>query len=257
MASTSHSLDDPLAQALARVAQLEAELQASQRAVQTANQELQHFVYAASHDLQEPLRAITTYSQLLERMYASDPAASEFTAFIISGVIRMNSLLHNLLTYSRVNQSPVLQIIRVGAVLQATLFKLAGAIKESGAVIDCADLPEIPAHEGQLSHLFEQILSNSLLYRGPEKPEVEISAKEGELDGDPAQIIMIKDNGVGIEEQFLTQVIQPFRRLHGKEVPGNGLGLAICEKIMRAHKGRLWIESDGRSWTAVHLAFPY
>jgi light-regulated signal transduction histidine kinase (bacteriophytochrome) len=257
MASTSQTADDPLTTALARVAELEAELQASQRSAQSANQELQHFVYAASHDLQEPLRAITTYSQLLARLYSNDAEARELTEFITSGVTRMNGLLQNLVAYSRVNQSPVLSSVKLGSAVQATIFKLANAIKESGAVIRCADLPEIPAHEVQVCQLFEHILSNSLIYRRRDKPEVEISAEEGELDGDPAQIVKIRDNGVGIEQQFLMQVIQPFKRLHGKEFPGNGLGLAICDKIMRAHKGKLWIESDGSSWTAVHLAFPY
>jgi light-regulated signal transduction histidine kinase (bacteriophytochrome) len=168
----------------------------------------------------------------------------------------MSNLLQKLLAYSRVNQSPVLTNVKLSAAVHATLFKLTASIKESSATIRFDDLPEIPAHEIQVCQLFEQIITNSILYRGSRKPEIEISAEEGELDGSPAHIISIKDNGMGIEEQYLTQVIQPFKRLHGKDYPGNGLGLAICDKIMRAHQGRLWIESDGSSWTRVCAAFP-
>jgi len=249
MASTSISPDDQLKQALARVAELETALAAAQ-------QELQHFVYAASHDLQEPLRAITTYSQLIERLYADDPQTHELTGFITTGVARMNSLLHALLTYSRVNLSPNLTSVKLDGAVQSALFKLAPVIKESGAVVHFSGLPEIAAHEVQMGQLFEQLLSNALLYRR-EPPVVQILSEETELDGGPAQLICVKDNGVGIEPHFCSQVLLPFKRLHGKEIPGNGLGLAICEKIMRAHKGKLWLESDGVSGTSAFLAFPF
>ena len=256
MASTSPGTDDLLAKALARVAQLEADLQSSQLIAQTASQELQHFVYAASHDLQEPLRAVTTYAQLLDRLYANDEQARELTSFITGGVSRMNTLLHKLLAYSRVNPAPAFTTVNLNAAVQAALYKLAAAISESSAVIRFADLPSIAAHEIQMGQLFEQLLSNAILFCR-EQPQINISAEEGEIDGDPSQIIKITDNGVGIESQFLQQVLLPFKRLHGKDFPGNGLGLAICDKIMRAHKGKLWLESDGQSCTTVNLAFPY
>jgi light-regulated signal transduction histidine kinase (bacteriophytochrome) len=256
MASTSNSAADPLKEALARVASLEAALQSSEAGAQAANKELQHFVYAASHDLQEPLRAITTYCQLLQRLYDKDPQAHELTDFIITGAARMNALLHNLLTYSRVNPAPALTGVKLSAGVQAALFKLGPMVKESGAVVRCADLPEIAAHEIQMGQLFEQILSNAILYRR-QQPEIEISAEETEVDGSPAHVVKITDNGIGIEAQFLAQVVQPFKRLHGKDYPGNGLGLAICDKIMRAHNGKLWLESDGLSGTTVHLVFPF
>lgn len=255
MASTSTSSEDALTKALARLAELEAELQASQRTSQSATQELQHFVYAASHDLQEPLRAIITYSQLLERLYSKDEQTREIIGFITTGVCRMNALLHNLLTYSRVNPSPNLTNVNLNAAVQAVQFKLDNAMKSSAAVISFGALPTIPAHEIQVGQLFEQILSNAIIYCR-EQPKIEITAEDGDLNGDPAQIIKVRDNGVGIEPQFLAQVVQPFKRLHGKEYPGNGLGLAICDKIMRAHKGKLWLESDGHSSTTVYLAFP-
>jgi light-regulated signal transduction histidine kinase (bacteriophytochrome) len=252
MATSDH---DALNQALARIAELENALQASERAAQSASQELQHFVYAASHDLQEPLRAITTYTQLLDRLYAHDQQTQELTAFITTGVARMNSLLQSLLTYSRVNLSPALTEVSLNAAIQAALYKLANIIKESGAVVHFTELPTIPAHEVQIGQLFHQLLSNSILYRR-DQPVIEITAEGGDLNGEPSQTIRVKDNGVGIEPQFLQQVIQPFKRLHGKDIPGNGLGLAICDKIMRAHRGKLWIESDGATSTTVCLTFP-
>jgi len=122
-------------------------------------------------------------------------------------------------------------------------------------VVHFSGLPEIAAHEVQMGQLFEQLLSNAILYRR-ESPVVQILSGETELDGDPCHLICVKDNGVGIEPHFFAQVLLPFKRLHGKEIPGNGLGLAICEKIMRAHKGKLWLDSDGATGTTVYLAFP-
>ncbi len=248
--------EDPLKGALARIADLEAEVRAAQQVAETAKQELQYFVFAANHDLLEPLRAITTYSQLLERLYANQGESKEITGFITSGVERMKRLLENLVAYSRVDPAPALTTITLGGAIQMAKYKLGSAIKAAQAVVHVADLPEISAHEGQVTQLLEQLISNSLLYRRPDAPVIQIEAQEDELAEGPAVILKVRDNGVGIQPQYFELVLQPFKRLHGKEFPGNGLGLAICSKIMRAHKGKLWIESDGSSWTRVHAAFP-
>jgi len=250
------SSSDDLSKALARVAELEAALQISEANAKTANEELRNFVYAASHDLLTPLRTMNTYAQLLERLYANDSQASELTGFLLSGVASMKNLLEGLLLYSRIKPAPILSNVPLSAAVQSVLFKLAPAIQKSGAAVRFADLPVLTAHETQVCQLMEQILLNSILYRGKEKPQIEISADEGELDGDTAYIVRIKDNGCGIEEEYLSQVLQPFKRLHGPEYPGSGLGLAICHKIMRAHRGKLWIESDGVTGSAIFAAFP-
>lgn len=256
MATTSITLDDPLKAALARVAELEAEIKAAQQAAQAAKQELQYFIFAANHDLLEPLRAITTYSQLLERRHSQDVEDREITGFIVSGVERMKRLLENLVAYSRLDPAPAVSTVQLDGVAQAAQYKLGNAIKAAQAILQVADLPEIYGHEGQITQLFEHLISNSLLYRRAEAPVIEIAADEGEVETGPAMIVKVKDNGVGIPLQYFGQVLQPFKRLHGKDIPGNGLGLAICDKIMRAHKGKLWIESDGSSWTRVNAAFP-
>jgi hypothetical protein len=256
MASRSTPVDDPLQQAQARIAELEAALKASESNAEAANKELQQFVYAASHDLKEPLRAIGAYCQLIERLYEQDAQARELSGFVTTGVAAMNTLVDNLLTYSRLNPSPPLNNVNLSAALQSTLYKLGSAIQESGAVVQFDSLPDITAHEIQLGHLFEQLLKNSILYRR-EQPLIEITAEEGDFDGGDAQIIKVKDNGIGVEPQFLAQVFIPFKRLHSKKYPGNGLGLAICAKIMQAHNGKIWIESDGVTGTTVCLAFPY
>jgi histidine kinase len=255
MASSSISTNDSLRKALDRVAELEEALRVSELGAGLASQDLQHFVYAASHDLQEPLRAITTYAQLLERLYQDDPQTHELAGFITTGVLRMNSLLQSLLTYARLNPSPPLRQVNLNGPVEAALYKLTPVITETGAVVEFDSLPEIAAHEIQLGQLFEQLISNALLFRRG-APVIRISADERELEGDHWQVIRVEDNGVGIEPQFLMQVVQPFKRLHGKDFPGNGLGLAICDKVMRAHKGKFWLESDGSTGTSVYAAFP-
>lgn len=256
MASSSTTAEDPLRQAQARISELEAALKASESKAEAATKELQHFVYAASHDLQEPLRAIGTYCELLERLYEKDEQARELSAFITTGVSSMNLLIQNLLTYSRLNQSPPLTNVNLSAAVQSALFKLGPMIKECEASVQFDGLPSITAHEIQVGHLFEQLLKNSILYRRGQ-PDIKILAEDGDLEGEAVQIVRVKDNGIGIEPQFLSQVMLPFKRLHSKKYPGNGLGLAICDKIMRAHNGKIWIESDGANGTTVCLAFPY
>jgi light-regulated signal transduction histidine kinase (bacteriophytochrome) len=228
-------------------------LQDALREIETLKQELQHFVYAASHDLQEPLRAITAYSQLLERLYEGDEQARELTSFITTGVARMNALLQNLVLYSRIGASTARSQTQLAAAVQVALFKLSAEIKESAARIDYSDLPTVNAHEVQMGLVFENILRNSLLFRGADPPHIQISCRE---DDDGYQI-SVRDNGTGIETRFLNQVLLPFKRLCGKEVPGNGLGLAICDKVIKAHGGRLWLESDGKNGVTVNFTLPY
>jgi signal transduction histidine kinase len=242
-------LPNPLADALAENERLRGELA---KAAASGDEAVQQFIYAASHDLQEPLRMTLSYAQLLQRRFKDDAEAQEFTSFIISGVGRMNGLIQNLLAYSRVGTSKRRAAVNLNACLQMALLKLAVVTKETGAAITYDDLPEVHADENELAQVLENLLSNSLKFKGANSPQIHISAEEGSGEW----ILTVRDNGSGVDPRFLEAVLLPFKRLHGKGVPGSGLGLAICDKVVRAHAGRLWLESDGQQGTRVSFTLP-
>jgi signal transduction histidine kinase len=246
MESLPNPLAGPLAEALAETERLKSELAI---AAGSGEEALQQFIYAASHDLQEPLRMVLTYAQLLQRQFPGDEQAQEFTSFIISGVGRMNGLIQNLLAYSRVGTSKRRSTVKLDACMQWALLKLAPVIKETGAAITQDDLPEVQADETEMAQVFENLLSNALKFRCAGPPQIHISAEEGSGEW----ILSVRDNGTGVDPRFLEQVFLPFKRLHGKGVPGSGFGLAICHKIVRAHGGRIWVESDGQQGTTVRF----
>jgi light-regulated signal transduction histidine kinase (bacteriophytochrome) len=221
-------------------------------AIQTTNEELQQFVYAASHDLQEPLRSISTYSQLLERRYASDKEANEYTRFIVDGVNRMNTLIRDLLTYSRTGSSPKRTMVKLDALVQWSILNLQQSIRDAGAEITCEELPELYVDESQMVQLFQNLLSNALKYCSGEAPRIAVTAEEG-----PEQYtILVKDNGQGIAPRFHKQVFGVFKRLHGREIPGTGIGLALCRKIVEGHGGQIWVESDGTNGSTFKFTLP-
>jgi len=222
-------------------------------AVQSANEELQQFAYAASHDLQEPLRSIATYAQLLERRYALDQEASEYTHFIVDGVNRMNVLIRDLLTYSRTGHSPKRTTVGLDSLVQWSMLNLQQAISDSGAEITYEGLPEISVDESQIVQLFQNLLSNALKYRGSNTPKIRITAEEGTS----CYTILVADNGQGIEPRFHKQVFGVFKRLHGREVPGTGIGLALCRKIVEGHGGQIWVESDGQGGSTFKFTLPF
>jgi signal transduction histidine kinase len=224
----------------------------SQSEADAARAELQHFVYAASHDLQEPLRAIVAYSQLLERHLSNDETARDYIAYIVGGANRMSALLRDLLTLSRAGSMHRRAAVNLNAAAQAALFKLAPTIAELSAEVKREELPEVFADEMELTQLFEQLIDNALKFRGAAKPEIAIRSEQGSGE----YVISVADNGPGIERAFHEEVFSAFKHLQGKGVTGSGLGLAISSKIVRAHGGRIWIESDGRSGTTVKFTLP-
>ncbi|MBV8073130.1 MAG: hypothetical protein JO270_24740 [Acidobacteriaceae bacterium] len=267
MESTSKSLEAQLADALREQEELRRNLQSCQsaltdakreieqswQAVKDANDELQQFVYAASHDLQQPLRSIGTYAQLLQREYSDDKHAAEFTAFIVDGTNQMGLLIRDLLTYSRTGTSTRRANISLNGPLQWAMLKLTPEIRETGAHIQHGDLPEAYVDEMQIAQVFDCLIGNALKYRGDQPPEISVAANE-DPDG---LVVSVKDNGQGIEPRFHDQVFVPFKRLHGKDVPGSGLGLAIARKIVRAHGGRIWVESDGKHGSTFNFSLPW
>ena len=221
-----------------------------------ANEELRQFGYAASHDLREPLRTVGSYSQLLVRRYSGmlDDEAREFMGYITDSVHRMDSLLSDLLTYShQLNiRDQVLSTVSTEAVLQSVLLNLDSLIKETGAKITSGELPELQSDFVQLSQVFQNLISNSIKYRGPEPPTIHVSAEEGE----DAWTLSFKDNGMGIEPRYHEQIFGIFKRLHGREYPGTGIGLALCKRIVERHGGRIWVESEAGQGADFKFTIP-
>jgi light-regulated signal transduction histidine kinase (bacteriophytochrome) len=260
------SLEQKLAEALSEVARLRESLEVCRAArknaeeecartldaARTANQELQVFSYAVSHDLKEPLRSISSYAELLRRHYAQDERATEFTSFITDGVKRVNTLIENLLTYSRTGAPTRRTAVKLNSVVQWALLNLEQSVRESGAQITCGDLPVLIVDETQMVQLFQNLLLNSLRYRSSDAPKIEVSAEEGA----DAYTISVRDNGIGIEPRYHTQIFTAFKRLHGREVPGTGLGLALCRKIIEGHGGRIWVESEGKCGSVFKFTLP-
>jgi PAS domain S-box-containing protein len=210
-----------------------------------SNVELEQFAYIASHDLQEPLRMVASYTQLLSRRYKGklDSDADEFIAFAVDGASRMQRLIKDLLAYSRVGTTgkDMLEISSEAALRQA-LINLRGAIEESSALVTHDPLPMILADETQLIELFQNLVSNAIKYQKNGIPRVHISAAN---DGGNKWIFSVQDNGVGIESQYFERIFGVFQRLHKRdEFAGTGIGLAICKKIVERHGGSISVESQ-------------
>jgi len=225
-------------------------------ALARSNAELQQFAFAASHDLQEPLRMVRIYSQLLGRRYKGtlDPQADEFLKYIEGGTERMGSLIQDLLAYSQVlHGEPKLTLVDCNKVLEAVLQSCRAAIEESGTVVKAGALPTLPADELQLVQLFQNLVLNAIKYRKPnEAPHIRIAA--GEMHDQ--WILSVSDNGIGIPREHWDKVFVVFARLGGNECAGTGLGLAICERIVKRRGGRIWVESETGVGSHFYVALP-
>ncbi|HZS56408.1 MAG TPA: ATP-binding protein [Bryobacteraceae bacterium] len=226
---------------------VEQDLERSHEEARAATEDLQHLIYAVSHDLRTPLRAIASYTQLLQRQHASDTEAGELSTFAAQGVKEMNTLIEDLLKYSRAGNSPRRTNVSLNSVVQWAVMNVQPALRSTGGEILFHDLPTLNVDESQFVQLFQQLFANALTFRSEAPPRIQVSGQES----DEGYIISVQDNGGGIEPQYLETVFMPFKRLQGKSVPGNGLGLPICRKIVRAHGGRIWAESAGKGHGAV------
>ncbi|MBN1455076.1 MAG: PAS domain S-box protein [Methanomicrobia archaeon] len=224
--------------------------------LERSNAELQQFAYVASHDLQEPLRMISSYLQLLERRYKGrlDADADDFIFYAVDGAKRMQALINDLLAYSRVQtRGKPFEPTDAEQVLNLTLKNLQPAIEESNAKITHDPLPTVIVDEVQLVQVFQNLIGNAIKFRGDEPPRIHISAEKGANEW----LFSVSDNGIGIEPQYTDKIFGIFQRLHSaQDYPGTGIGLAVCKRIVERHGGRIWVDSEPGKGSTFYFAIP-
>ena len=221
-----------------------------------SNSELEQFAYVASHDLQEPLRMIASYLQLLQRKYEGklDEKADKYIHFAVDGASRMQSLINDLLDFSRVTtKAKEFEPTNCEEILDNVLSSLEVVIKESGATVSHNPLPEINADSTQIAQVFQNLISNAIKFRSEKPPEIRISARQ-EADH---WLFSVKDNGIGIDPKYSERIFEVFKRLHKREeYPGTGIGLSICKKIVERHGGSIWVDSKPGKGSTFYFTLP-
>lgn len=235
---------------------LQAQLERYADDLQRSNQDLQQFAYIASHDLQEPLRMITSYLQLLERRYKGslDSDADEFIHFAVNGALRMQELINALLLYSRIETRGFeLQLTDCNEAVNQVLDNLKLAIEESNAQIHYDGLPVVMGDSTQLTQLFQNLIGNAIKYHRTGPPRIQLKAKR--QDGE--WLFSIQDNGIGFSQEQADRIFMIFQRLHNREkYPGTGIGLAICKRIIERHNGRIWAKSQQGEGSTFYFTIP-
>ncbi|WP_455449945.1 ATP-binding protein [Natrinema thermotolerans] len=224
--------------------------------LEKSNERLEQFAYAASHDLQEPLRMVSSYLQLLERRYEDtlDEEGEEFLEFAVDGADRMRAMVDGLLQYSRVDtEGDPLEPVDLNAVLDDVLADLQLQLEETDADITAASLPRVEGDASQLRQLFQNLLDNAVTYAGDEPPRIAISAERAGRDW----VVSISDEGMGIDPDDQAAVFEVFQRLHGPhEHAGTGIGLALCERIIERHDGEIWVDSEPGDGSTFSFTLP-
>ena len=221
-----------------------------------SNAELEQFAYVASHDLQEPLRMIANYTQLLGERYRGqlDEQADKYIAYAVDGAIRMQALIDDLLKFSQLGKQEIqLQPADCRIVVAQAVKNLQAAVQESGAVVNWDGLPVVMADPAQLTQVFQNLIANSIKFRGVEPPVIQIDAEKS----DHEWVLTVSDNGIGIPAESWKDIFVIFRRLHTRsEYAGNGMGLAICKKIIERYGGKLWTEAQAEPGSRFKFTLP-
>jgi PAS domain S-box-containing protein len=224
--------------------------------LQRANDDLKQFAFAASHDLQEPLRMITSYSQLLVKGYRGqlDGEPGVCVDFITKGTRHMRDLLADLLSYTETgaDREEADESIDLNTIFEKVKQNLKTAIEESSAVVTSGDLPTVRGHDARFVQLFQNLIGNAIKYRGETPPRIHVSAEQRNAEW----CFAMADNGIGIEPEYYQTIFGVFKRLHGDAIPGTGIGLAICQRVVARYGGRIWVESQVGHGTTFYFTLP-
>lgn len=226
-------------------------------ALARSNADLEQFAYVASHDLQEPLRMVSSYMQLFEKRYkgAVDAQADKYIGYAVDGAKRMQALIAGLLEYSRIGrQEEPPAALDAGAALEQALTNLRSALEESGAVVTHDPLPRVVGNPAQITRVFQNLVGNGMKFRRPEAPpRIHVAAEVRARDA----LFTVRDNGIGIDPQYSDRVFVIFQRLHTRaEYPGTGIGLSVCKKVVERHGGRIWFDSEPGAGTTFSFTLP-
>ena len=227
----------------------------AEEALIRSNEQLRRFAFVVSHELQEPLRMVKSYTQLLGQRYKASlgSEASEYMQFTITGVSRMEKFIHDMLSYSQAAEAEVeAKFFPCRTAVDWALMELGPAIAESGATIRIDDLPVVWGDPMRLSHVFKNLIGNAMKYRAQHPPTIHVSATE-DAEG---HTICVRDDGIGIDPKYFDNIFVLFKRLHGRELSGSGVGLAICKEIVEHHGGRIWVDSTPGKGSAFYFTLP-
>jgi len=252
----ARSVDLDLRLEIERLTRRNVDLEQSNAALARSNEDLERFAFVASHDLQEPLRMITTYAQLLAQKYDGllDQDAALFVGNIVDGSTHMRDLLADLLGYTELATRPLgpAEAVDLNAVLETVKQNLKALIDESEAVLTADPLPVVSGHPSHFIPLFQNLVANAIRYRGECPPRIHIAVQSM---GNQIRFA-VSDNGIGIAPEHHLQIFEPFKRLHGKNIPGTGIGLAICKRVVERYGGRIWVESKAGEGATFLFSLP-
>src|SRR6185312_10339639 len=235
--------------------QLNTELDARNQELERSNAALADFAYVASHDLQEPLRTVASYTQLLKKRYASELGieGAEFVEFATNAAHRMERLINDLLEYSLVTMARTFENVESASALETAMHNLSVRIEEHRARVECSVLPPVFANPGQLAIVFQNLLSNGLKYHADEDPVIRIDAKPAASQW----LFSVSDNGIGIDPEHQERIFKMFQRLHNRaDYQGTGIGLALVRRIIELHGGRIWVESTPGGGSTFFFTVP-